>query len=80
MTRPIDDPRFRPGDIVVAAAPEGHFQVSRVAANGRSENVLGFQKDCPAALRMACRATSAGQRVYVWGTSESIAYLPHECD
>lgn len=61
---PIDT-RFLPGDILVAAMPDGTYQISRVPTNGRSEWVLGFQRSEPAALRAAWGATSAAQRVFL---------------
>jgi hypothetical protein len=62
---PPTDPVYSPGDILVAAAEGGSYQVSRVSANGRSTYVLGFQKTQPAALIMAARATSGDQRVFL---------------
>jgi len=62
---PIQDTGFSPGDILVAAVPGGNYQVSRVAANGRSELVLGYQRTQPAALIMAARATAGAQRVFL---------------
>ena len=80
MVRPIADPRFVPGDIVVAPAPGGNYQIARVAANGRTEHVLGQQRDCLSALKTACRATSGRQRVFVWADDDAVEYRMHECD
>jgi hypothetical protein len=79
MTRPTVDPRFQSGDMVVAPAPNGGYQVARVPANGRSEHVLAHHRERQAAIAQACRATSGGQRVYVWEDADSVEYRPFQC-
>ena len=53
------------GDLIVAAAEDGTFQVLRVGGNGRAEHVLGYQRTEAAALDVAWRAAAGGQRVFV---------------
>jgi hypothetical protein len=59
------DPIYSSGDVLVALAEDGSYQVSRVSANGRSSHVMGCQRTQPAALSMASRATSGYQKVYL---------------
>jgi hypothetical protein len=80
MIRPLSDPRFESGDLIVAPAPEGGYQVARVPANGKSEHVIGCQRDRQSALARACRATSGLQRVYVWDDADAVDYRPFDCD
>jgi hypothetical protein len=54
-----------PGDIMVAAVTGGSYQISRVNGNGRSEQVLGYQRNEASAISTASRATSGGQRVFL---------------
>ena len=79
LIRPLLDPRFQAGDIVVAPAPDGGYQVARVPANGKSEHILACQTNREAALARACRATSGGQRVYVWDDAASVEYREFDC-
>ncbi|HKW03082.1 MAG TPA: hypothetical protein VJN96_24865 [Vicinamibacterales bacterium] len=58
-------PIYAAGDILLEEAEGGTYQVSRVSANGRTSYVLGFQRNQPAALLMAARATSGFQRVFM---------------
>ncbi len=58
-------PLYSSGDVLVALSEDGSYQVSRVSANGRLGHVMGSQRTQPAALTMAARATSGGQRVYL---------------
>ena len=60
-------PMYDPGDVLIAKVADGSFQVSRVSANGHSLYVMGSQSTEPAALRMAERATSGSQRVFIRG-------------
>lgn len=62
---PPADPIYAAGDILLEEAEGGTYQVSRVSANGRTSHVLGFQRNQPAALLMAARATSGYQRVFM---------------
>jgi hypothetical protein len=65
MGRPARDPDLLAGDLIVASMAGGSYQVSRVGANGRSEHVLGHQRDRPSALGFAARAASGEQRVFL---------------
>ena len=65
MTNPTSAPIYAAGDILLEEAEGGTYQVSRVSANGRTSHVLGFQRNQPAALLMAARATSGYQRIFL---------------
>ena len=71
---PAGSPMYAAGDILVAKMTDGSFQVSRVSANGHSTHVMGCQSTEPAALRMAERATSGLQRVFLKGEGATGEY------
>jgi len=70
------DPIYTAGDILVAVQADGSYEISRVSANGRAAYVMGVQVSQPAALRMAERATSGFQRVFLRSNPASSEYLP----
>jgi hypothetical protein len=64
---PPTPPMYSAGDVLVSpsASADGAYDVARVSANGRSTHTMGVQTSQLAALRMAARATSGLQRVFL---------------
>jgi hypothetical protein len=73
-TPPVERLIYDAGDVLIAKVADGSFQISRVSANGRSTHVMGCQTTEPAAVRMASRATSGLQRVFLKAEGESGEY------
>jgi hypothetical protein len=71
----LTEPGYAIGDVLVAAVGDGSFEVSRVSANGRDARIMSVQTSQASALRVAERATSGGQRVFLRSDLAS-AYRP----
>jgi len=72
------DRQIREGDIVVTAVAD-HYAIGRMTADGRTQESLGSRQTHGAALDLACTLAGATQRVFLYGSAGTNAYLPVDC-
>lgn len=70
--------QIREGDIVVTAVAD-HYAIGRMTADGKTQESLGSQQSCAAALELACALAGATHRVFLYGSAGSNVYLPVDC-
>jgi hypothetical protein len=75
---PGGDRQIRDGDIVVTVAAN-HYAIGRMTADGRTQESIGSQQTRAAALELACTLAGATQRVFLYESAGTNAYLPVDC-
>ena len=76
--RPPGDHNMFTGDIVVTAVAR-HYAISRMRADGETQEYLGVGENRAKALELACALAGAEHRVFLYASAGTSVYVPFDC-